>query len=334
MSKFKKIDKEYELTDSSLNVYKYRLLTSGYMLDEYKKNPIGYRMHLRDEGVAVRWEDFRIDGDKVFAKPVINLSHPKGQQILDEVENGFLNAASVGHIVCLEVSTNPADYLEGQTGPTVSKWFNRECSLVDIPGNYNSLSSLFDANDQPLNLADLTKTNFEKMKQVFLTAEQLGKLNLKADAADTASVDTALTNLVAEAAKVPQLVQDLADMTNKKKTAEDALERLKADTEAKEVDSILTQALNVDKKITKEVSDQLKAVYAKNPTGLKALIAAMPAHVSIAEHLKDKSKETADLAAKSWDELDRSGKLPDLKAKDFEAFKSKYKEKFGTEYKA
>jgi hypothetical protein len=34
-------------------------------------------------------------------------------------------------------------------------------------------------------------------------------MNLKADVA-TAAVDTALSNLVAEAAKVPQLVQDLA----------------------------------------------------------------------------------------------------------------------------
>lgn len=55
------------------------MLTEGLQLDEVKKNPIGFTMHNRDKGVVVRWEDFRTEGDKVFAKPVVNLSHPEGQ---------------------------------------------------------------------------------------------------------------------------------------------------------------------------------------------------------------------------------------------------------------
>ena len=71
--KLKKIDKEFLLTDNSVNTYGFRLLTEGYQLNEYKKNPIGYNMHLRDAGVLVKWEDFRTEGDAVYAKPVINL---------------------------------------------------------------------------------------------------------------------------------------------------------------------------------------------------------------------------------------------------------------------
>ncbi len=110
--KFKKIDKEYLLTDSTVNCYGFRCLTSGYMINEYKKNPIGYNMHLRDNGVVVKWEDLRVDGDKVYGKPVINLSNPRGQQTVDEIENGFLNAASVGHIVIVEMSDAPELKLE------------------------------------------------------------------------------------------------------------------------------------------------------------------------------------------------------------------------------
>jgi hypothetical protein len=326
--KFKKIEKEFLLTDSSVNSYGFRLLTSGYLMGEFQKNPIGYYMHERDKGVLVKWDNLRMEGDQVFGKPCINLSNPRGQQTVDEIESGFLNAASFGHFVVLDASDT--DKLPDQTGPTVTKWYNRECSLVDIPGNFNSLK-LFDKDDNEIALADFPY-KILNMKVITLTAEQLGKLNLKADVADPAAVDVALNNLVAESAKVPVLIQDLAAANTAKKDAEDALAALKADTVTKEVDGILSNALNVDKKITKEMSDQLKAVYATNPTGLKALIAAMPAHVSIAAELNKKDQANNQLAAKSWSELDKEGKLEDLKAADIVTFKAKYKEAFGTEY--
>lgn len=141
--KLKKIDKEFCITDDSVNVYGYRLLTAGLLMDEVKKNPIGFKMHNRDNGVVVRWEDFRTDNDKVFAKPVINLAHPQGETIVSEIENGFLNAASVGRIVCLGASDLKELMLPSQTGPTVTEWFPREISLVDIPGNYNALANLY-----------------------------------------------------------------------------------------------------------------------------------------------------------------------------------------------
>ena len=40
--KFKKIDRQYVLSDSTVNEYGFRLLTSGYQLPAFKKNPIGY----------------------------------------------------------------------------------------------------------------------------------------------------------------------------------------------------------------------------------------------------------------------------------------------------
>ena len=116
--KFKKIDKEFCITDNSVNVYGYRCLTEGLLLDEVKKNPIGFLMHNREKGVVVRWEDFKTIEDKVFAKPVVNLSHPDGQSVADQIEGGFLNAASVGKIVVLEASSSEELKLQDQTGPT------------------------------------------------------------------------------------------------------------------------------------------------------------------------------------------------------------------------
>lgn len=326
----KKIDKEFLITDSSLNSYSYRLLTSGYDLAAYERNPIGYRMHKRDEGVLVKWVDFRKDGDKVYAKPVINLSHAKGQQTVDEIENGFLNAASVGHIVALEISTDPADYLPDQKGPTVKRWFNRETSLVDIPGNYNALTDLVDEKNTPINLADF-KPQFKNMKQIFLTPAQLATIpNLKADA-EQADVDTAIKDLVAKAAKVDTLTTDLAAATAKANDAEKKYNDHVAATNKADVESQVATAVK-EGRCTKEAGEKFKALFAADPAGLKDLIATMKPYVGVTDTISQAKDTVKDLAAKTWDELDKEGRLDDLKAKDFDTFKAKYKEQFNKEY--
>jgi hypothetical protein len=297
--KFKKIDKEYCLTDNSVNVYKYRCLTAGLQLDEVKKNPIGFLMHKRDKGVVVRWDDFRIEGDKLYAKPVVNLAHPDGENIADQIENGFLNAASVGHIVCLEASDDPKLRLKGQTGPTVTKWFPREISLVDIPGNYNALANLFDENDNELNLADFVKPKKENMSKILLAATMLTALNLS-DNSSEEDVSNAIQDLIDKANKIDGLTKDLADKSTE-------LETLKKATTGKDVADLLAKGI-MDKKLTKDLSDKLAADYAENPTGLKSLIDAMPAQVSVVDAISN-GNLSAEYEGKTWDELYANDKL-------------------------
>jgi len=145
------------LSDSSVNCYGFRLLTNGYQIDEYRRNPVGYYMHQRESGVMVRWEDLSIKGDRVTGCPVINLSNERGQQTADEIESGFLLAASMGDIVVLEYSDAPEMKKPGQTGPTITKWYNKECSVVDVPGNANALALMHNKNNMPITLANLSK---------------------------------------------------------------------------------------------------------------------------------------------------------------------------------
>jgi len=267
--KQKKIEKEFLLTDNSVNSYGFRLLTEGCLIDEYKKNPIGYGMHRRDDGVLVRWEDFRLEGDKLYAKPVINLSHAMGQRTVDEIENGFLNAASVGHIVVIEMSEEASLKLDGQTGPTITKWFNRECSLVDVPGNFNALVKLYSISssgiEKEINLADFTTKNLNPtMEKYTLNAAQIAAMNLKANATEV-EAGAAFNDLVAKAAKAEKLQGEIND--------------LNAQVCKDKVESLLTAALAA-KKLTQPLADKLKVDYATNPTGLKNLIDAMPAATS------------------------------------------------------
>ena len=302
--KFKKIDKEFCITDDSVNVYKYRCLTAGLQLDEVKKNPIGFHMHNRDKGIVVRWDDFRIDGNKVFAKPVVNLSHPNGQTIADEIESGFLNAASVGKIVVLEASSDKNLMLPGQDKPTVTKWYPREISLVDIPGNYNALANLYDKDNNELNLSDLENFIIKNtMSNTLDAAKILAALNLKDG--DETEVLTAINNLV-----------DKANESDKHKTDLDAtkteLKDLKSASLTKEVEDLIDKGVTA-KKLTNEVAESLKSAYAENPLGLKDLIDKMPAQVSVTTEIKESKKEAEKYAGKSWDDLYTSEELETVK---------------------
>lgn len=324
--KIKKIEKEYCITDGSVNVYGYRLQTEGFLIDEVKKNPIGFLMHNRDKGVIVRWEDFRLDGDKVWAKPVVNLSHPDGAKTVDDIENGFLNAASVGKIVCLDASDEKSLMLPGQTGLTITEWFPREISLVDIPGNYNALANLYDIDDNEIKLEDLSdQLKFKKndMSKIILTAAMLSLMDLSDNSTDV-DVSTKLQDLADLAAKVPGLEKDLSDKSTALIAKEQELNDLRAATVTKEVQDLLDGGVTAGK-ITKETSEKLKVAFAEKPTDLKDLIDAMPVQVKIADDNNGKG-DFADLAAKvagkTYHDLFVSGdleavknNLPDLFAK-------------------
>ncbi len=152
--KSKKIDKKFVLSDSTINCYNFRLLTSGYQLQDYAVNPIGYYMHEREKGVVVKWVDLAVEGDSITGYPVINMSNERGEKTAEEVVNGFLNAASMGHFVVLDYEMQKLPGTDEEV-LTVTKWYNGECSLVDIPGNKNALTQLFDVNNNPLQLQNL-----------------------------------------------------------------------------------------------------------------------------------------------------------------------------------
>lgn len=326
----KKIERDFVLSDSSLNVYGFRLLTSGYQIDEYKKNPIGYLMHDRDDGVMCRWEDLRIEGDKVLGKPVINMSNERGAQTVAEIENDFLNAASVGHIVVLEYSMDPKDMVAGQTGPTITKWYNKECSLVDIPGN-ECAYKLYDTEDKEIKLADLTtnKLNFQKsdMSEVKLSLEQIQSLGLAAGAT-SADVLNMISNLKAENTTLKADKQTLSAKNTELQTKLDEQEEQATKDKVK---NLLDKAQE-EKKLSNELRGQFEKDYAKNPEGLEVVLKAMPKYESVVKNLGGGAKAEPEQDWK-WDDYqtkDPSGKkLENLKATNKEAFDALFEEKFG-----
>lgn len=300
MDKFKKIDIEFCLTDDSVNVYGYRLLTSGLQLDRFAP-AIGFLMHNREDGVAVKWEDFRTETGCLFAKPVINTV--RFPDLADQIENGFYNAASVGHIVALEICEDPKTYLEGQTGPTVTKWFPRECSIVDIPGNYSAIAKLYDERDNILhdlsdNLTTIpTKPKQKKsMEKINLTPEQIQMLNLT----DTtpSAVTLAISDLVGRSQLLDKKEQELAD--------------LRAEMSRQKIESIIEKGL-ADRRITNALADKLRKTFADRPDSLADLIASMPVQSLVTDKIDKLADIPERFRGKSFEELFEAGLLEEVR---------------------
>jgi hypothetical protein len=104
-------------------------------------------------------------------------------------EKGIINTASVW-ITPLKTSSDEKDLVKGQQRPTVTKSELKEISLVDIPGNKESIT-LVDRSGDDIRLNDdsknslLPKLNFTKQKENFmedlkLVAKSLGNESLSA----------------------------------------------------------------------------------------------------------------------------------------------------------
>lgn len=286
---YKKIDKEFCLSDDSVNCYGYRMLTSGLQLKRFNP-PIGFLMHNRKAGVAIRWEDLVIRENCLYGKPAVNVT--VFPDLAKQIEDGFYAAASVGHIVALKITDDDEYKIDGQTGPTVLEWFPREISIVDIPGNYNAIAQLFDEADNLLH--DLTD-NLNNMNKNVIEVGALGLPNLAADAT-AEQAQEAIRNLIATAQRA--------------ENAEKALAALQEKTNAKEIQSLIDTALAAHK-INAASAEKLKADYAQNPDGLRALLDAMPAQQTLADKLK--TEIPAKYQGKTWAELYKDGSLADIK---------------------
>ena len=301
-----KVGKEFLLTDDSVNCYGYRLLTSGLILEKFNP-PIGFFMHDREQGVAVKWEDLVIRDNALYGKPVIDDSRfpTLAQQILD----GFYEAASVGHIVALEWSDEPELKLEGQTGPTVTKWYPRECSIVDIPGNPNAIAQdkLFDEADNVLmDLSDklTNKTPFNMDKPAILVEALLALSlpNLAADAKPEQALEV-IRDLAAKAARADGLETELNNLKAE-------MAAMKEQATSEKINAIVEKALS-DHKVNAAMADKLKADYKGNAEGLQALVDAMPAQTTLADKLKTDVPEK--YQGKTWADLYKmEGALADI----------------------
>lgn len=130
-------------------------------------------------------------------------------------------------------------------------------------------------------------------------------------------------------------IKNLENKATKVDALEAANKTLKAQLDAKEqgeVTALLDKAVS-DGRITKEQRPQFEKLMASDRATTEAVLNGMkPANHKRATDFINQGEGAGDLASKSWDELDKAGRLSELKNKDAKLFADKFKEKFGVEY--
>jgi len=278
----KKLDKRFVLTDDSLNSYGFRVLTAGGRLDRFMKNPVMLWMHFRDEGCQYwgeskpigHWEDIEVKDGVISAKPFFDLAEELSILICKKVEEGTINATSIGLSV-IATSKDASVLLPGQTRETVTEWELLEASFVDIPANANAVR-LYGPSDNTLALSLKNDVNFIPSLQT-LKSNQPMKLK------ETLSAVLAFFGIPKEKASETELTDEQL------KSLDAELERLQGEVNSKtaELAAKTTELANAKASHQQELSAKDSEI-----ATLKASDAALKQQV---ENLKKSATDSPDL---------------------------------------
>lgn len=316
----------FVLSDESVNTYGFRVLLSGADLAQFRRNPVMFYNHDEWDAPIGRWENIRVENGQLLADPVFDMGDDQGKKIAGKVERGFLRMASIG-LRAQEWSDDSALMLPGQTRPTVSKWLLREASVVGIGANHNALR-LYDENDKLLTDDQILKL-FDNPKTIIKTENKMNKELLTllglADNATNEQLHDTVKEIVDAKKQLEADKKELAD-----KLAE--IEKEKTEARKAEAVSLVDEAVKDGRLNAEGKSDFLKLFDTDFETA-KKMLTNIPKRPSVKKEIEKQesqnSGELADLNAKSWDELDKGGKLATLKDKYPDVYAEKFKAKFG-----
>lgn len=320
------------LHDESLNTYGFRMLLSGIHLEEFRKNPVMFLNHEDWRLPIGRWENIRIEGSQLLADAVFDEHDEEALKVKRKVEDDFLRMASIGAWPPEEVSEDPALMLPGQKLPTVTKWTVREASIVTIGANHNALAMYDRTTGERLDLTDasslirLMDPGINHSTPNTMNKTLIGALKLQ-DSATEAEVVGAVQALIENN---DRLTQENATL----KAAQAAQEKTRQEAQQAEAVSLVDAAVK-DGRIDASGRDAYLALFDKDFESAKTVLAAIPQRRSVTRRINDtegrSTAELADLASKSWDELDRAGRLVELKDKAPELFREKFKSRYGVD---
>lgn len=321
--------RKFILSTESINSRGFWIKTAGIQLDRFSKNPIMLWNHNRgwaDSTATILpigyWDNLHIEDGKLMGDPVFS-EDDFSQKIAKKVEEGTIRAASIG-MEPITLSEEKADLKPGQTRATVVKCNLLEVSIVDIPANSEAVAL------------------YRGGKLVELSADTDAEIPILKDYSHDYKIDMkiialklGLSDTATEADVIAKITSQETELANIK-TERDALkaqvaemEKTHAAAQTAEADALLADALKAGK-IDANGKSAFEILFKQDFNAAKMALQGLPARTTLTSQVQASGGGSA-LSAKSWDELDRAGRLAELKASDLEAFKVKYKERFGVE---
>ena len=329
----KKSTKRFILSTEAKNSNGFRVRTAGINLADFKSNPLLLWLHKRPKGERAdeilplgRWEDIELKDGVVSAVPVFDEDDEFAMRIYKKVENGSLKMASAG-LLPLEFSETEGD-----------KWLERstlkEASICDIGSNSEAVTvALYNESDELVKLSEvLTNLNQNTeipMKLIQLTASTMALLKLSDGATET-DAHTAIAELVTLSQTQGTEIKTLKEEKEAIKLKLEAAEN--ASNDAKIV-ALVDKAIE-DRKITADQKEGMIKLANADFDAAKAHLDSIPSTPTASSQMKTDAPAGDDLMKLTYDELDKSGKLIELKEKNLDGFKEKYKARWGKEYQA
>lgn len=308
----------FVLTDGSVNCYGYRVLTSGIGKEQFLKNPVMLYSHEYGLLPIGTWENVREDGERLLADAKFDEGDTFAQEVCRKVDEGILRCCSIGFDI-LGIDESEELKIPGQVGPTVTKAELLECSICAIGANRNAMR----LSVEPGMPSPTVKVG-GRMTLTMVQGEKQQFINPLNSSSMTEQEQNQMNQLQTQ---VQQLTETNQTLTQERDEARTALQRVR---EA-EVEALLTAAVS-DGRISEAERPQWKELLNVAPENAKAALAKLNTRTSLAQMLESQ-KGKGEFAGKSWQELDRAGKLAAYKAADPEGFKNLYRETFGADYK-
>lgn len=318
----------FVLHDETVNTYGFRMLTSGANLEEFRKNPVMLLNHDDCSLPIGRWENIRIEGSRILADAVFDSGDPRAGEVMRKVEEGFIRMASIGAWAPEEKSDAFDLMLPGQRLPTVTRWTVREASIVTIGANHNALVFYdrdsrqpidLDKGDSLIRLMDCDNQSKKLQKMSVLT--ELLKLR---DSASEPEMAAAVQEIIRNHDRVKAENETL-------KSAIDSLNNEKAQARKAEAVALVDAAIK-DGRLDAKGREGTLALFDKDFEDAKAMLASIPVRESVAARINTQvNTNLGDLKDKTWDEIDRAGRLLELKDNAPDLYKEKFKARFGVE---
>lgn len=140
------MSRKVRISDSSLNSYGTRVLTSGVDLVQFRKNPVLLWMHNRawrgqqSEVLPLGYvENIQVEGDSITGELVFDEQDEFAKQIASKWDGGILRMVSPNFDI-IAVDESPDLAVPGQTRATITEAKLVEVSVVDIGGNDNNIA--------------------------------------------------------------------------------------------------------------------------------------------------------------------------------------------------
>lgn len=143
---------DFIMSDQSrINRYGYRVLVSGIKILDFT---IALDSHDADKRSIGRWENIRVEGDRLLGRLYYNMNNPRAVEIYEDVESGNQNGVSMGLIPNKGGwSSAPEHLLNGQESPTLVKCEMYECSPTNIPADAGAVRLYADNQGKVLQLS-------------------------------------------------------------------------------------------------------------------------------------------------------------------------------------